>query len=489
MKLNILVNEEKQMNLIMFFVNLFIPIVAFIFVMLFLGGSGKDACIFLMALFGILVKVFEKPLGHVAKYLYVSIMPIVGAIVIVYANDGKFGAMTQAYFLIMVLSIAYYDKTVVLVNAAVTVLFNAVAMIIFPSSYLLMHNLPVWVFIMLVFLLGVFTAFIITSRTYHLFESVEAKENGISSLLNNVKDAFDILENSSAKIYHSLDDTNNLSVKIAEVTKTISQGVDTQTIEVDGSLSIFQNLADNLLSSENKVSETVVNMNTLKENNDIGIASIQDLTEKFQENIRSTEYATKEIEALSEKSALISSIIDTIHGIAEQTNLLALNAAIEAARAGEAGKGFAVVSTEIKKLSEQSSESTYKIDEILKDVVSIVESTRKTMDYNNSIVRESSEKLNTTVDVFHIMIASSQEVIQTIGLLNDELKHIDILKENMQNSIQKLAEISGTSALSTKEISGYTNEQVDSTNEIMQSMEMVKKSISHLSSILNTAIS
>lgn len=485
MKLNVLQNEEKQMNLIMFLANLAIPVVALGFVTLLLGGGAKDAIILLMAAGGIIVKVFEKPLGSMAKYLYVSLLPIVGPIVIVYANDGRFGAMTQAYFLILILSIAYYDKRVVLTNALVTVVANAAAMALFTDSYLLMHNLFIWIFIMLVFFLAAGTSFVISSRTYRLFEDVEQKERGMVNLLDNVKNAFESLEQSSSSINESLDAFNRLSLKIADASKEIAQGAGTQANVVENSLDIFNDLAGKIISSEEKVNDTVSMMNVLKENNDIGVASIHELTGKFKENIKSTEDAVREIEVLSEKSALISNIIDTIHGIAQQTNLLALNAAIEAARAGEAGKGFAVVADEIKKLSEQSSESTQKIDEILKDVVNIVGATRDTMGYNSSIVEESSNKLNTTVDVFKVMIESSEEVIHTIGLLNDELKNIAVLKESMQGSMQQLADISSESAVSTKEISSSATDQVASVNTIMSSMDLVQNSMNDLSAILS----
>lgn len=487
MELNVLKNEERLMNWVMFAVDVSISVVAFFYVKLLLGGEAKDAIIFIMAAGAIVIKLFEKQLGGIAKYLYVSLMPVVGAIVIVYANDGRYGAMTHAYFLVLIMSIAYYNKNVILVNALVTIGVNGICMILFTESYLLMDKLFIWVFITIVFILAVIVAYVISARAYGLFGTVEEKERNMLELFENVRAAFETLEKTSANIYENLDDFNSLSIKIEDVTKEISQGADIQVGEVSGSLEIFRELADKLLSSEDKIDQTVENMNTLKENNDIGVTSIRELKEQFGHNIKSTQEASHEIELLSEKSALIGNIIDTINGIARQTNLLALNASIEAARAGEAGKGFAVVADEIKQLSEQSSDSTHKIDEILKDVISIVEATRRTMDYNNTIVNESSEKLNTTVDVFKVMIQSSEEVIHTIGLVNEEIQNISVLKENMQDSMKKLADISDDSVGSAKKISLSASEQVEAVNEIMKSMDLVQESINHLSQILQNA--
>ncbi|MDE7444950.1 MAG: chemotaxis protein [Lachnospiraceae bacterium] len=485
MKPEVLKNEEKQMNMIIFLTMLVVPVAAFTFVMLFLQGTAIDALVFLMAGFAILIKLFEKKLGAFAKYLYISIMPIISVIIIAGANDGKFGAITHSCFLILTMSIAYYDKTVVLVNAIETVVLNAAAMLFFTDAYLLYHNLPVWIFIMIVYFLAAATAYVIAGRTYNLFVTVEAKETDMVQLLDNVKSAFENLESSSSNINSSLSSVGNLSQKIAESTTEIADNAEVQTQEVAGSQEIFNELAEMITSSETRVGQTIENINTLQKNNDVGIASINELSKKFDENIKSTQEASEEVALLSEKSNLIGNIIDSIHQIAQQTNLLALNAAIEAARAGEAGKGFAVVADEINKLSQQSADSTQKIDEILKDIIGIVEHAGKTMDHNTSIVKVSHDKLNATIGIFNNILDSSKEVKHITDLLEEELKGIVSIKDRLMDSMNKLSEISQKSANSSADIKNSTMDQVTAIEDIIGAMDVVQQGIEHLSNALS----
>lgn len=485
MELAVLKNEERRMNKIMFVFLLAIPVVAFVYVLLFNGGKARDAIVLVMVACGILVRLLQNQLGKYAKYLYISILPIVGVLGIVFGTPGCFGAMVEAYFLVLFLSVPYYNLSVVRVCAIATLAPNIIGMLLFPSAYLAMYTLSIWIFIWTVYALAILVAVFIVTRACSLFASVEKKETEVEGLLQNVRNAFDGLQQSSTRIYDALHDFEQTTTGIAASTGEISNSANLQIDQVRGSLEIFNDLNDKIASSEDRAVQTVDTIKDLKTKNDDGIKAIEQLSKKFGENIESTKVASEGIALLAQKSNSIGEIIESISQIARQTNLLALNAAIEAARAGEAGKGFAVVADEINSLSAECASATQKIDTILKDVIASVSEINKVIDNNNVIAQESNEKLDDTVKIFENMLNSSEEVIRVTSLLKEELGNIIAIKERLLQAMQSVEDISQDAVQSTTEISASTEEQSAGIENILSFMEDVQNGIDQLSGILN----
>lgn len=486
MELEILKNEEKRMNLIMSIFLAVIPIVAMCYVLLFNHGTARDCIVLVMVVAAVLVKVLEKSLGSIAKYLYISILPIFGAVTIVAGSPASYGAMVEAYFLVLFLAVPYYDLSMIKVCTAVTIIPNVIAMLIFPNAFTAMYTISIWVFIWMVYILAVLVAVLIVTRALELFRNVETGEREVEDLLSNVRGAFEGLQQSSEKIYNALHDFEQSTTEIAASTEEISDSADQQIQQVQGSINIFNELNDKIESSEERVNETVENIRELKEKNDEGIKAITELSKKFSENIKATQVAAEGVSSLAQKSSSIGEIIESISQIAKQTNLLALNAAIEAARAGEAGKGFAVVADEINALSSESATATQKIDAILKDIISTVTDVNKVIDNNNLIVQESKEKLDDTITIFDTMLHSSEEVINVTGILKKELSKIIEIKESLLTAMDQVEVISQKSVQSTTDISASTEEQAAGVETILNFMESVQNDVGRLAAVLNT---
>ena len=483
--MNVLATKEKQMNALMFWVwGVIIPITSFGFVMCFLHGTMRDVLIFSMSIFACLIKLLEKGLGDKAKYLYASIMPICGAIIIILGNDSKFEGMIHGFFLATVMAVAYYDASVVKVNGIVTVGVNALGLIFFHDAYFKLHSFTIWTFILIVYLCEIIVVYIIAVATRKLLEDIEESKQHIIDMVGKVKVSFESVQQSTNGIQSSLENAQMLSEEISSSTGQISDNSKVQIKQVDQSLEVFGNLDDKILKAEKKVEETISRIEELKQTNNASMEAIMQLSKKFEENTESTKNAVAGVSELSKKSALIGEITESIHQIAQQTNLLALNAAIEAARAGEAGKGFAVVADEINKLSTQSATATKKIDVILKDIFQTVEQTAKIMDQNEEIVNEANGELTGTVENFKLLIEHSSSVIQDSEELKEELESMIVIKKELLEVMNSLEHISKEAVFSTQQIMQSTEESANSMQDIVTSMEHIQLGMNSLSDIL-----
>ena len=73
------------------------------------------------------------------------------------------------------------------------------------------------------------------------------------------------------------------------------------------------------------------------------------------------------LSVISSRVGQINTLADAIRRVTDKTNLLSLNAAIQAAKAGDAGHGFSVVAGEIRRLADQSADSTIEIEDVLRE--------------------------------------------------------------------------------------------------------------------------
>ncbi len=289
----------------------------------------------------------------------------------------------------------------------------------------------------------------------------------ISSLLN--KTAVEVTDNTE-KVHASSDEVSRAIEEIAEGTGNLA-AMAMMTLESS------QKLAHSIDSISDMMHRINVNTNRMKEKNDFGIKSMENLEMRFKENTSAGFKVEKRIKQLAEKSKLIGSIIGSIESIAEQTNLLSLNAAIEAARAGEAGKGFAVVADEVRKLAEESAESTNKIQRIIKEITQVINDTEQEMTTASKIIEEANASLAETTSAYKDIIQSTNKTIEDINEVNANLETLNDVKQTTSEAMTEMSSVTEETAASVEEITASIEEQAAIITSISKMMHDLSKMV------------
>ncbi|HJW26339.1 MAG TPA: methyl-accepting chemotaxis protein [Rhodocyclaceae bacterium] len=225
---------------------------------------------------------------------------------------------------------------------------------------------------------------------------------------------------------------------------------------------ISRRLDTALASSQGGASDGLVQVLTASQ------AELDSITASLRSALAARETLVNEVASLSQLTAALKPMAESVGDIAKQTNLLALNAAIEAARAGEAGRGFAVVADEVRKLSTLSGETGKKISETVETVSKAIEATqqisrdfsqedeqmvagagqvieqvidrfqRATTDLadTSQVLREESRVIGGEIAEVLVALQFQDRVSQILGHVRDDL---DKLKQNLDEQEQPVA--------------------------------------------------
>ncbi|MBM4259028.1 MAG: methyl-accepting chemotaxis protein [Deltaproteobacteria bacterium] len=162
--------------------------------------------------------------------------------------------------------------------------------------------------------------------------------------------------------------------------------------------------------------------------------------------------------ALSEQTQAIHEIIAAVNALSEQSNLLAVNAAIEAAKAGEAGKGFGVVAQEVKRLAEQSKQSTAQVRAMLDDIrkagtaaILVTEQGVKSAD----IATRQSEQAGESIRLLTRSISESAQAVTQIAASNQQQI---VGMEQVSEAIESIKHASAHNARGMQQIESATHD-------------------------------
>lgn len=252
-----------------------------------------------------------------------------------------------------------------------------------------------------------------------LTNALHSMSENLRNLVSDVRETAIKVASDSRESAAATEELNSSVEEVAATVQQIASGSQTQALELSNAKSIVENVRYTNSSDGSSAAD------------------------KMSRIIELTNQSSEKVKSLADKSAKITSVVETIRDIAEKTNLLALNAAIEAARAGESGRGFAVVADEVRRLAEGSAKSSEEIDNLIREIQEEIHHTVKGIDSSAQEIEEGRE----VVDI-------SLKALVEIG-----------------NKVSEVAAVAEENASATDQASAAVDQQTTATAEISNSSQ------------------
>ncbi|MDZ5782653.1 methyl-accepting chemotaxis protein [Marinococcus luteus] len=313
--------------------------------------------------------------------------------------------------------------------------------------------------------------------------------NRMSTRLKELIGQFDmssrLLQDSSEQL---LSNSNTSSQAITEVNASLQQvasGSEQQSVSIKESAGAMEEVSkgvQEVAGSTTSISEHAAST-TEKANG--GLITVSDALEKMRSIHASVERSNEVNQTLSARSREIENILNVITAISEQTNLLALNAAIEAARAGEHGKGFAVVAEEVRKLAEQSRDSSSQIASIITTIQTEIQDSAVSMEQVTGEVQDGLQMTEQAKAAFQEISDYTNEVSVRLESVAATSEQMAASSQEITASFDEISAISEHNAGTSQSVASASETQLQAVEEI----DALAEALNMMSKELNTIVS
>lgn len=274
-----------------------------------------------------------------------------------------------------------------------------------------------------------------------LSDSIKSMVNNLKSLVGQVKTLSYTVTSSATEIAA----TSKQQTESAHQTGKATSQISTKAKEISSTATSLANTMEEV--------NTVTQQTALSAESGLdGLSAIKATMDEFTQ---ATNDVSKQLGIIQTKATSIETIITTMTKVADQTNLLSLNAAIEAKKAGKFGLGFSIVAQEIRRLADQTADSTLEIESSVKDMSEAVKAGVKDMEkfslkVNSSVIEITSisNRLATIIQQvqglpprFELVLQGMHSQSSAAGEISQSMQHLSSVA---QKTIIALEETNST---------------------------------------------
>lgn len=307
-----------------------------------------------------------------------------------------------------------------------------------------------------------------------LYHNLKIMNQNLRGLVSNIQTVAASLASHSSQLSSITEESTNSLTQVVTTISEMAQGNSDQALMVQSSTEAISRVNDIVSQATAKTEFAADKANESLELAREGQKAIERQSQKIKENIMYTNTVDESIQHLATMADEIRDIIGVINDIAEQTNLLALNASIEAARSGEAGRGFAVVAEEIRKLADQSRNSTKRIEDIVRDINGRVNETVKNMAQVRESVHAMEDSAENTRESYARIFVSINELAKISREVSAALEEINGQTKEITDQATNISSVVEQAAAGMEEISATSEEQLALIETVAQSAGQLK---------------